>query len=83
MGHTILLEDGRTTEVVGSISLKEAQQIVGGYVEVVRAIGGFLLVDEEARLKGNQKIVNDKASKLAGREILGHVVFIDSMKALK
>tara|TARA_R110000803_G_scaffold1025_3_gene3401 strand:- start:451 stop:717 length:267 start_codon:yes stop_codon:yes gene_type:complete len=32
-------------------SLKEAQEFVGGYVELVRVNDGILLVNEEAKLK--------------------------------
>ena len=58
-----------------AITLKEAQEKVGGYVEVLR--GGLLdedimLVDEDGLLK--QLEYNEMASWAAGRDVVGDVV---------
>jgi len=69
-----------TTKIVSDkkekISLAEAQQIVGGYVELVRCPKGKLLVDEEGLLKGLP--LNVEASRLAGQHIVGNAIYFAS-----
>jgi hypothetical protein len=56
-------------------TLKEAQQAVGGLVEVVNLSSGEqLIVDEEGVLKN--KPLNEEASKLAGQPICGHALHL-------
>jgi hypothetical protein len=82
MDFKVIHADGKVEEKTGKISLEQAQAAVGGYVEVVRLRQGFLLVDEDARLKGGQA-VNETASCLAGQAILGDVVFLTKMSVLE
>jgi hypothetical protein len=60
------------------IDLREAQEIIGGYVEVVRLPKGLgkLLVDEEGLLKGLP--LNIGASLIAGRTIMGNAIYFAS-----
>ena len=81
MDYKVISVDGKAEEKKGKIGLRQAQQIVGGYVEVIRVQGGFLLVDEEARLKAKQ-IPNQVASELAGQTILGTAIFLKKMSTL-
>lgn len=56
-------------------TLEEVQKIVGGWVELVTLPdGNQLLVDEEGLLKG--KRVNEAASLLAGKIIVGEAVIL-------
>jgi len=58
-----------------SPSLKEAQEIVGGYVELVNLNGGdAMLVNEEGLLQ--ELPYNDKASFLADRFVVGDVCVV-------
>ena len=55
-------------------SLSEAQEMVEGYVELVRLEGGdIMLVNEDGRM---EKDPNQTASELAGQMIFGDVVVI-------
>lgn len=56
-----------------NISLKSAQEIVGGYVErVLCRDDTILLVNEEGLLEGLP--VNEEASAIAGQMIVGNVI---------
>lgn len=56
-------------------TLREAQAIVDGYVELVQlASGDQLLVNEEGLLRGLP--LNEKASALAGRYIVGNAIIL-------
>jgi len=61
-------------------SLKEAQDFVGGYVEMVRVGSGILLIDEEGKLKNKE--VNAYASQMYANEygdadiIVGNAIYI-------
>ena len=81
MDYKVISVDGKVEEKKGKIGLRQAQQIVGGYVEVVRVQGGFLLVDEEAGMKAKQT-PNQAASELAGQMILGNAIFLKKMSTL-
>ncbi len=73
---TLLKTDGTATEVKPAngkkFTLAEAQALVGGYVERVRARNGFLLVNEEGLLKGLPW--NLAASGMVGFTLVGDVV---------
>lgn len=59
-----------------SPSLKEAQDMVGGFVEVVDLPNGMvLLCDEEGLLKGKE--INYCATLLARQKIVGDVVLLE------
>jgi hypothetical protein len=76
----IITVDG-THKPLESISIPKAQEIVGGYVEVVQLGNGkILLVDEEAKFK--DKRINLEASHLVGTSIAGDVIRC-TMKDLK
>lgn len=62
----------QTREVM---SFSEAQEVVGGYVEVVRIpLGGVLLVNEEGRLR--EMAPNVAASRRFGILLVGPVVHL-------
>lgn len=76
---TIVKVDGTTILVVPNkgtrFTLKEVQEIVGGYVERVRLPHkAVMLVDEEGKLKS--KPVNQAASEVAGQTIVGDVLLL-------
>ena len=66
----------------GSVfSLKELQQSVGGYIQIVSITAGehsgrLMVVDEEGKLKTDAQI-NIVASRIAGQPIVGQVIIID------
>ena len=63
----------KVTDKKEEISLKSAQETVGGYVErVVCPDGSILLVNEEGLLHGLP--VNKEASAIAGQTIVGNVI---------
>jgi hypothetical protein len=54
-------------------TLKEAQDLIGGYVEMIEGKEGFqLLMDEDGRDK--YLPINLNASAMAGRTIVGNVI---------
>lgn len=53
--------------------LKELQELVGGFIEIVQMYGHIMVVDEEGLLK--QKPYNAIASVISGRPLVGNVVF--------
>lgn len=56
-------------------TLQEAQEIVGGYVQMLTLDDGSqMLMDEDGRMKDLP--VNDKASLLAGQVIRGNVLVL-------
>ena len=62
-------------------TLKELQQAVGGYIELVPIKAGeyegkLMVVDEEGRLKADAQL-NENASRIAGQIIVGQVIIID------
>jgi hypothetical protein len=56
-------------------SLKELQEAVGGYIEMVYLPNGIMVVNEEGLLKGLP--LNQLASQLAGQPIVGNVLVCD------
>jgi len=78
-----ILKTSGEVQTGDTITLKEAQGIVKGYVEVIKLPKKkFMLVDEEAKLKIHPE-VNTKASDLVGMLIYGDVVVLDKMGDLK
>ena len=61
-----------------TFSLKELQEVVGGFIELVNDLphGQVMVVNEDGRML--QLGLNDKASQIAGRMILGNVLVMDS-----
>ena len=55
-------------------TLKEAQELIGGYVELIQCNGFQLLVDEDGRPK--RLGINHDASLLAGKMIVGPAVVL-------
>ena len=61
--------------------LKELQQAIGGYIQVVRLrTGKLLVVDEDGLLKNLP--INTKASLLAGQSIVGTAVLCEEGQIL-
>jgi len=71
----ILKPDG-TREQRDKISFKECQEAVGGFVEPVYLRGKTLLANEDGPSLGLQ--LNQEATKLAGRRIVGTVVVLEA-----
>ena len=69
---TLLKTDGTTEEISGELTLKRMQELVGGYIEMVRIgpNGAVLIVDEEGRLKA--KLLNFEATRLYRGEPARH-----------
>ena len=60
----------------GSAQLRQLQDIVGGYIEIVNLGGGEVaVVNEEGRINGLP--YNANASMLSGMDLVGDVVFMD------
>jgi hypothetical protein len=67
-------ENGKT------FSLKELQEAVGGYIQLVSIndgeyAGKLMICDEEGLLKANQ--LNEEATRIAGQQIVGQVIIIE------
>jgi len=89
---TIVRVDGTTFELDHRPTLKEAQEIVGGYIELVKATGSWdynvvLVVDEEGKLK--DKPVNKPITSVYGHsiyggiwEIVGDVIILEGWKTV-
>jgi len=57
-----------------SYSFADAQREVGGYVEALPIVGGYVLVNEEGRIR--RMPPNRPASARAGRPLVGTAVFL-------
>lgn len=68
----IINVDGTETERKTKLSLKQAQEIVGGYVEMYNHNGKQVLMCEDGRLFGFA--INCKASDILGFLVVGNVV---------
>ncbi len=84
----ILKVDGYQTELKHQPTLKEAQEIVGGYIEVIRCNSipvKKMVVDEDARIKTPQKPINIEASKICnqGISILGDVIILEGWRSVR
>ncbi len=72
--HTIV------PELPETMTFRDAEKVVGGYVEVVGVpSGGCLLVNEEGQLR--RLPANEAATALAGRPIVGDAVFLMNLTA--
>lgn len=71
--------DGTVTEVVPSkgtkFTLEEVQEFVGGYVERLKLPHRTVMLMNEEGIPRNLPL-NEKASSVAGRDILGDVVIM-------
>lgn len=70
---TVISVNGRETRYK-TLDFAGAQRIVGGYVETVAVPSGVMLVNEDGRMLGYD--INQKASLLAGQDIVGDVVLL-------
>ena len=71
---TLIRVDGTLSTV--KTDLASLQRAVGGYIEIVHVRDKLLIVDEEGALR--HKHLNVKATRLAGRAIVGDVVLCES-----
>jgi hypothetical protein len=82
----LIIKTNGETENIGPsngtvFTLKELQQAVGGYIEIVQVTTGdyagkLMLVDEEGKLKEDAQ-VNKEASNIVGMQIVGQVIIVD------
>lgn len=82
----IITVNGEISKTGTTISLKDAQEAVGGYVQVIKLSfksPKFMLVDEDALMKVERPPLNQKACNFAGMPIHGNVVLLDKMSDLK
>jgi len=77
----ILKVNGTKVVLSDRPTLEEAQEYVGGWVELIKIYGGAMFVDEEGRLKAYEQ--NKEATKEAGKEICGNAVVLKGCKTLK
>jgi hypothetical protein len=73
--------DGGITEIQPkdgqSFTLDEMQELVGGYIEVVAAAGGYsLVIDEEGRVKGKPFNELATAAHAIGRPLVGDALLV-------
>ena len=68
----LIKSDGNVTDNFTADTLKEKQDAVGGYIEIVYPNA---IVNEEGLLKNLP--YNAKASEIAGRHIVGDVICLD------
>lgn len=66
---------GTETTVKGNLNLEQAQDVVGGFVEVVRLNKGKMLVNDDGIRLGLE--LNMLASIIAEQPILGTVAIVD------
>ena len=72
---TVIKVDGTTTKLDHRPTLEEAQEIVGGYIELVKVGGNkTLVVDEDGRIKNKKQ--NDKATSILQASFIGPVTNI-------
>ncbi len=72
----LIKSDGDVTDNFTADTLKEKQDAVGGYIEIVYPNADkVLIVNEEGLLKNLP--FNAKASEIAGRHIVGDVICLD------
>lgn len=71
----LIKTNGEIVENFTAETLKEKQDAVGGYIELVRLYdGSFLVVNEEGVY--NALEVNEKASEIANMHIVGNAIHI-------
>lgn len=74
---TLLKSDGQREEGVDISTLKEMQELVGGYIELVYLPEGkCLIINEEGLLLGLP--LNQQATELYGHPIVGEVIYAQS-----
>ena len=72
----LIKSNGEVTENFTADTLKEKQDAVGGYIEVVHAREGkVFIVNEEGLIKGLQP--NKKAIDISGQHLVGDVICLD------
>jgi hypothetical protein len=72
----LIKSDGNVTDNFTADTLKEKQDAVGGYIEIVYPNADkVLIVNEEGRIKDLP--FNVKASEIAGAHIFGDVICLD------
>ncbi len=72
----LIKSDGNVTDNFTADTLKEKQDAVGGYIEIVYSNADkVLIVNEEGRIKDLP--FNVKASEIAGAHIFGDVICLD------
>lgn len=83
---TIIRVDGTQEQLDHRPSLKEAQEITGGYIELVRVGGNkTLVVDEEGKIKNkptNRVITTTYGSQIYGGYIVGNVIVLEGWKTV-
>jgi len=72
---TIILASGEVKALDHRPTLKEAQEIVGGYIELVKVKGATLVVDEDGKMKNRP--LNEVITKIYGPEIYGRIIVGD------
>jgi hypothetical protein len=74
---TLLKSDGQRVEGVDISTLKEMQDLVSGYIELVYLPEGkCLIINEEGLLEGLP--LNQQATELYGHPIVGDVIYAQS-----
>ena len=72
----LIKSNGDVTDNFTADTLKEKQEAVGGYIEIVHTRKGkVLIVNEEGLIKGLQP--NKRAMEIAGQHIVGDVICLD------
>lgn len=87
---TIVRVDGTTEELDRKPSLVEAQQIVGGWIELVKAKDHWgnsvtLVVDEEGKLKNkptNKSITLTYGPSIRGGHVVGNVIILEGWRTV-
>ena len=84
---TVYRVDGTIEELGHKPTLKEAQEIVGGYIELVKVRGKVLVVDDEGKLEHKNKPTNKLITSLYGSQIysgyvVGDVIVLEGWKSV-
>lgn len=87
---TVVNVDGSVKELDHRPPLKEAQKIVGGYIELVKAKDHWgnsvtLVVGEEGKLKGrpeNKAITSVYGQSIYGGYIVGNVIVLEGWRTV-
>jgi len=83
---TVIKVDGTEQILDHRPTLKEAQDIVGGYIELVEVGNNkTLVVDEEGKIKNkptNKIVTNTYGSRIYGGYIVGDVIVLEGWKTV-
>lgn len=83
---TVVKVDGSVQELDHRPTLKEAQQIVGGWIELVKVGGNkTLVVDDEGKMKNKltNKVITDKyGSSIYGGYVVGDVIVLEGWRTV-